>query len=347
MRSGFIIVSDPGAINRGKWSEFILNHENGNVFQTPEYFDLCNSIPEYSGVVLFCNKGDEIFGALVSVIQREFSGILGKVTARSVILGGPLVKDNDPEIASLLITEYNKGVRSKALFSQFRNLRDMSSFGDSFSTNGYGYEDHLDIHINLSKGEDLLWKEMYSIRRWEVKRSMKHGVQVLLVDPEKQGVMESCYDLLKLRYKKEGLPLPKIDYFRNAAKYLGENGIFRLFIAEVDSKIIGFMMTLCFKEVMYDWYMAVSDKDSDKFPNALFLWKAFLWGIDNEYKIFDFGGAGKPDKPYGVREYKKKFGGEIVNFGRYEIVHKKVLYAIVMGGFKIRKMIIKKNEYFT
>ena len=342
MDSDFTIIKNPEAIDRLKWSEFILNHDDGNVFHMPEYFDLCNSIPEYSGVALFCIKENEIFGILVSVIQRESSGILGKVTARSVIRGGPLIKDNDPKITSLLIAEYNKLVSPKALFSEFRNLKDMSLFGTSFHSNGYKFEDHLDIHINLSNGKDVVWMEMYPVRRRQINRSVKLGIRVSIAEPEKQGVMESCYKLLKSVYKKAGVPLPKIDYFMYAAKILGTNGMFRLFIVEDDSNIIGFMMALCFKGVVYEWYVAASNQDNDKYPNTILLWEIFSWGIDNGYKIFDFGGAGKPDKPYGVRDYKKRFGGEMINLGRYSIVHKKALYAIIMSGYKVRKKIITK-----
>lgn len=38
---------------------------------------------------------------------------------------------------------------------------------------------------------------------------------------------------------------------------------------------------------------------------------------------FDFMGAGKPNKPYGVREFKKRFGGELVEYGRYRLICKK------------------------
>ena len=46
MGSDFIIVKDPRAVGRKKWSKFMFSHEVGNIFHTPEYFDLCNSIPE-------------------------------------------------------------------------------------------------------------------------------------------------------------------------------------------------------------------------------------------------------------------------------------------------------------
>ena len=76
-----------------------------------------------------------------------------------------------------------------------------------------------------------------------------------------------------------------------------------------------------------------------KYPNDLLPWEIFLWGIKNKYSTFDFGGAGKPDIPYGVRDYKKKFGGEIVEYGRYLNVHSPSLMRLGRLGLKIWKKI--------
>jgi lipid II:glycine glycyltransferase (peptidoglycan interpeptide bridge formation enzyme) len=59
------------------------------------------------------------------------------------------------------------------------------------------------------------------------------------------------------------------------------------------------------------------------------------WGHNNGYEKFDFGGAGKPDEEYGVRDYKLKFGGELVNWGRFQKVHKPFLMRVGKLGFKI------------
>jgi lipid II:glycine glycyltransferase (peptidoglycan interpeptide bridge formation enzyme) len=43
--------------------------------------------------------------------------------------------------------------------------------------------------------------------------------------------------------------------------------------------------------------------------------------VNHGYRIYDFGGAGRPGEPYGVRDFKAKFGGELVDFGRHSYVH--------------------------
>ena len=76
-----------------------------------------------------------------------------------------------------------------------------------------------------------------------------------------------------------------------------------------------------------------------KYPNDLLPWEVFKCGKKSGYSIFDFGGAGKPDKKYGVRDYKKKFGGRLVNYGRFEKVHSPIKFKMAKVGFSLWKKI--------
>jgi lipid II:glycine glycyltransferase (peptidoglycan interpeptide bridge formation enzyme) len=64
-------------------------------------------------------------------------------------------------------------------------------------------------------------------------------------------------------------------------------------------------------------------------------WHVLSWGVSNGYRLYDFGGAGKPGEDYGVRLFKAKFGGELVNFGRFVNVHKPLLLKISKPGYQI------------
>ena len=57
-------------------------------------------------------------------------------------------------------------------------------------------------------------------------------------------------------------------------------------------------------------------------PNELLRWHILQWGMEHGYELFDFGGAGKPDEAYSVRDFKSKFGGELVSLGRNIYVHR-------------------------
>ena len=78
------------------------------------------------------------------------------------------------------------------------------------------------------------------------------------------------------------------------------------------------------------------------FPNDILIWETLKWGLKHNYKTFDYGGAGEPNKKYGVRAFKQQMGGKLVNYGRYEKIHKTIFYYIGSIGLKLLKKIKTK-----
>ena len=68
-------------------------------------------------------------------------------------------------------------------------------------------------------------------------------------------------------------------------------------------------------------------------------WAAIEYGARNGLSYFDFMGAGSPDSDYGVREFKSKFGGKLVNYGRFLRINHPVLYQIGKIGLKLLKVL--------
>ncbi len=118
---------------------------------------------------------------------------------------------------------------------------------------------------------------------------------------------------------------------------LGGKGMVKIFCALKEGQIIGIRIGLVYKNMIYDWY-AGSRRDFYKYnPNDFLPYNILVWGNNNGFELFDFGGAGKPNVPYGVRDHKMKFGGELVEFGRFEKVHNKLLLEIGKIGLKFYK----------
>lgn len=317
-----------------KWSNFVYNHPNGNVFQTPEMYEVYKNTKKYEPVFLaVIDEKDEILGTLLAVIQKEYSGFLGNFTARSIIFGGPLIKNNDAYTLNIILQEYNKVIRKKTIYSQFRNMREWGDLKEVFIKNGFEYEKHLNIIVDLNKNEEELWKEVNTKRRNEIRRAKKEGTTFSV--KSNFNDLHECYSILKSVYKKAKLPFPNINFFEHIFKNNDNNTGLKLFCACNENKIIGCMFALVYKNTIYDFYAGAYPEYYNKYPNDLIPWEVFLWGKEHGYELFDFGGAGEPDKPYGVRDYKLKFGGKLVNYGRFEKVHKPFLMKIGKTGLRL------------
>jgi len=333
------VITEHKNIDINNWSNFVENHPNGNVFQTQEMYEVYKYPKHWNPVVLVVEEdGGKIVGSLLAVIQSERSGIVGKFSARSIVWGGPLIENNNLDVLDLILKEYNRLLKNEAIYSQFRNLWEVSEFNKIFHKFGYEHKEHLNILIDLKKTEDGLWKEVHSKRRNEIRRAIKEGVVVKELHSEKD--VELSYQILREIYQRAKLPFAEFTFFLNAYKILKKNNLIKFFGAYYENELIGTMYILCYKNRMYDWYAGSYNKFYNKYPNDLLPWEVFKNGKLNNFEIFDFGGAGKPGVPYGVRDYKKKFGGEFVNFGRYEKIHNEVLYKIGKAGLKLYKRLI-------
>ena len=102
--------------------------------------------------------------------------------------------------------------------------------------------------------------------------------------------------------------------------------------------MVAAQVRLCYRDTVYAWFGGSDENYYHVRPNDFLLWNVLLWSKANNFSIFDFGGAGKPNVPYGVRDYKIKYGGDLVNYGRFEIVHNKILMYIGRLAFKLYKL---------
>ena len=323
-------------IDKNDWSGFILLHPNGNIFQTPEMFEVYNKTPKFTPVILIAkDENNKIAGCLMSVIQRDYKGFMGEMTARSIVMGGPLAENNNSEILDLLLKEYTGIISKKAIYSQFRNLFKMNNYFIPFDKNGYRFVEHLDILIDLEKSKKELEEQLHKERVRNIAKAVKEGLIFKVLNEDED--ISDVIILLKKTYDRVRVPFSYEKLFFNSRNVLNEN--VKFFGAYFEDKMIAGQVRLCYKDTVYAWYSGSDSCYFQKRPNDFLLWNVILWSKDNNYKVFDFGGAGKPDIPYGVRDYKLKFGGELVNYGRYEKEHKKILMYLGRIAFKFYKKI--------
>ena len=99
-------------INRTQWAEFVLSHPKGNVFQTPEMYDVYMQTPGHEPHVIALEHDKQLVGVLLWVVMRE-KGIKARFSARSIIQGAPLAKDDKPEYIVALLEAYENNTPVK------------------------------------------------------------------------------------------------------------------------------------------------------------------------------------------------------------------------------------------
>jgi lipid II:glycine glycyltransferase (peptidoglycan interpeptide bridge formation enzyme) len=321
-----------------EWDQFVIDHPHGNIFQTSYMSKVYEKTNKYEPVRLMAR--DEDSGTILALIQGsvicEMKGMLSSFSSRSVIQGAPLFVDSDlgRKAVQELMVHYNSLIKNKIVYTQIRNMGDTSNYRDILSGLGYEYEDHLDFLINIDRNEEEIWSDIQKSRRKGINRAERDGILVRDVGTKEE--LSVCYDLVLETYNRFKIPMADYSLFEAVFDDFSALGHADFFIAYKDDEAVGTRITLNYKEMVYDWY-AGSRMGVDYVDEAL-VWHILKTNA-GKYKVFDFGGAGHPDKPYGVREFKRRFGGEMVNYGRYEKVHSNMIYLISKIGFSVYKQI--------
>ena len=89
-----------------------------------------------------------------------------------------------------------------------------------------------------------------------------------------------------------------------------------MLLARNGGDTIGVLTLLCYGRVAIYWYTGTLREAAQCRAGDVLVWEAIERARLHGCEVLDFGGAGKPDEPYGVREFKAKYGGSLVDFGR-------------------------------
>ncbi|WP_169921738.1 lipid II:glycine glycyltransferase FemX [Spirosoma rigui] len=276
--------------------------------------------------------GDELVGVLLYFIQVQSARpLLSFLSSRSIIWGGPVTKVPDCDIVEGLL-HYYKSSKPSTIYTQVRNLVDTSSYRDVFRKFDYTYEEHLTILVDLTRSEDELWKGVYPKRRNQIRRARKEGCTV--GRQTTVAALRACYSILEEVYSRAKLPLPALSHFEALLRFADDRSGLRVFTVTWQDQIIGCMLCLAYGDQLFDYYAGAYSAHYKKYPNDLLPWEVFMWARKHNFSLFDFGGAGKPGVPYGVRDYKKQFGGTLVSHGRYEKPHFPYLFRLFKKMFE-------------
>jgi len=312
-------------IDRARWSEFVKAHPQGNIFQTPEMFDVYACAEHVTPIAIAAMEGDEIVGVLVAQYMTNGGRIASWITARSIITGGPLAKDNKPEIVEALMREYRRLLPNKTIYSEIRPVYDFPlEIGNWILEIGkWKRVGHYSLVLRLEKTEEELFEQMHKERRRNVNQAVKAGLVFKEVTDEED--ISAIVELIKQTYERKHVPIGYLDMFGEVRRLMGEYA--RFFASyTADGKMIAGEIRLCYKDLVYAWFAGSDEAYLKLRPNDFTMWNVIRWSHEKGYKEFDFGGGGEPGKPYGVRDYKLKYGCEMFDYGRYVLAHRPVTY---------------------
>ena len=309
-----IVSGDPSL---EAWRKFVEHHPKGSIFHTPEMVEVFRCTPRHQPFVLAAtDNSEELHALVVSVRVQTLRSPFGGFSSRAVFYAEPICTDGAAGIDALtqLIDVHDRTFERNTLFAEVRVLHPPAAEACSLADCGYQHLHYLNFLIDLRREEQEIWKSLSSTCRANIRRARERGLRI--EEATDAAGVQVAYSLLEETFQRAKVPLANIHLFHNAVTLLAPLGRIKIFIAYRDREPVGTSVMLLYKGVAYEWYWGAKIIKS-LYPAEFLTWHRIEWAKRNGFSVYDFGGAGWPDQPYGVRDFKAKFGGTLVDHGRY------------------------------
>ena len=305
------------------WSGLVDSAPNGSIFQTPDYFSFLKESEGHDPFVFIGEKGGRYSVLVAGSIQYSSAPLLKHFSRRAIVNGG-IVTDSgaDHDDISNFLNHITGCLSKKAIYLEIRNLSDYAPYNHLFKAAGFSRIAHLNFRVSVNTSGEA-FRQLNQSRRRQVRKSLDGGAEIVVSNSKTE--VEEFYAVLRETYsRKVKKPLPPKGFF---IKFM-ESGLGVYILVRFKERIIGgIMCPIHGRNSLYEWYVAGEDgKYPGIYPSVLATWSAIEYAAANKIRIFDFMGAGRPDESYGVREFKAKFGGTQVEYGRYLKVFNRAVY---------------------
>ena len=337
MKESTHIVRSIEDIDSVQWNDLLAASPVSTWFQSNTAYQFYMSLSEIMIPFVYgLEKNNHLKAVVVGYITKETSVLKQYFTRRAIIIGGPLLSiDISNEDTELLLNEMQKSLKNQCIYIEVRNFNDYSNWQKAFVNAGFKYVPHLNFHVNTNSKE-LVDGNLSKSRKRDIRVSFRDGASI--VEKPSLEQIKSFYNILSQLYKKKvKLPLFPFVFFEKLYKLDSA----RFLLVEYNGEILGGTVCVCLKnKTMYEWFVCGMDNIYKTiFPSEVATYAGLLCAVDDNCARFDMMGAGSPNVEYGVRDFKSKFGGELVEHGRFLYVNNNLLYKLGETGVKILKKI--------
>lgn len=340
--STFVIVDTP---DREQWEAFVRDHPKGSIFHTPSMMAVFRRTKYHRPLVLAAlGRRGQILALVAAVHIQTLPDPLGSLASRVVHFAEPLCGADAEAVDALtaLLEQHDAEMRRTALFAEVRALDTAGSEQRALGQCGYAYEDYLNFLIDLRKPAETLLGAMTSDCRRRIRANEKKGLEIRDITDE--AGIDTLYRCVQLSYERARVPLAHKSLFVAAYHTLRKTDMIKMTAAYYEGVPVAASVMLVYKTAAFAWYGG-SDRLGSVYPMEGLIWREIREAQQCGCPRYDFGGAGWPDKPYGVRDFKAKFGGDLVCFGRYRKTYAEKRLALAEQVYEAARNVINPKVW--
>ena len=308
-------------------------------FQHTDFIRFFSEFPNQLTKTTICFDSQKVIGVCVFTVSNKRAPVRYLVTKTQIIYGPVIAADCDQKVVTQeILKEIDFQIPWYNLFVQFRNRVDTSLYETVFKKQGYRFSERLNLITDISNSE-LMWFNLSSSRRRQIRKSRQNCLTINC-NPEITQIKEFYNILRNLYNRRVHKPLPDLQFFVKFNELTIKSEIHgRIFLCMYNGSVVGGIVApIAERDTIYEWYICGLDEEMSRhgiYPSVMATWAAMEYGNEAGCRHFDFMGMGKPNEPYGVRDFKARFGGKWVNYGRWNKITNIWLYALAETAYNL------------
>jgi lipid II:glycine glycyltransferase (peptidoglycan interpeptide bridge formation enzyme) len=218
---------------------------------------------------------------------------------------------------------------------------------------GLGFRDSLEdqqsavvLHVDLQPDEEAILAQMKQKGRYNIRYAERKGVKIRSGQTAED--LDIFYRLHEETAKRQGITHRAQSYFEAFRRTFMEGSPIATFlIAEYQGEPVAATLVLFFGEEAIYLYGGSSERDRNTQATYLVQWEGMREAKRRGCRFYNMTGIAEEDDPNaawaGLRQFKLKFGGEIVKLlGAYDYPYQPLRYHLFSQADRVRRRLIKR-----
>lgn len=298
------------------WNKRLLDSTTGSTFQTKEFADyVLESFNAQTLFLRFLTSDGNIVGQIMLYVpeNKKQNSFLKKIFKKKICRWtyGPVIFDNN--YTSEIMKNLTNYLKHK-IFLLNGSEHPLNPNIFNYMKNTFTIKPWSTFLIDLNQDKNTIWNKLdkHSARK-NILRSKNKNVVVKMMERNDLSLFNELRN--EKINNKEHVSLSVLQLHWDKLKPIGWNG----FMAFHENIPVGGIMFSCFNGYINESGIVRSQIDFDLklYAQDFLKWKIIEWGKENNQRFYDLTGINpnpKTDKELGIFRYKKKWGGDLINY---------------------------------
>ncbi len=282
-------AADPGA----EWDEFAAGRPDATLFHRSGWQRAVRRTFGYRSHCLVARRGGRIAGILPLFAVPTLPWGRALVSAPQAVYGGPVATD-PAALDALLGRAKEIGESLGARYIEFRNVSPLADLP--------GKDLYVTFRKPILSTSDENMAAIPRNQRRSIRIAMKNG---LTYEVGREEHFDAFYDLYSQSVRNLGTPVFPRSLFRNLLEEFGANG--KILLVRRDGRPAAAVLTFFYRDEVLPYYGGARREEFRYAVNDFMYWSLLCYGMEQGYKVFDFGRSKKGSGSY---DFKRHWGFE-------------------------------------